>query len=83
MCEAAAEGECLDLRTWDARTCCVEILLAVVCAEGVVLCDFPVPALDRGGHAGSLANQSSSSGPLMEVLLQSFAERTVPLSLIS
>ena len=81
MHEAAEEGECLDLRTWDVRACCVEFLLAVVCTEGVVLCDFPVP--DRGGHAGSLANQSSSSGPLMEVLLQSFAERTVPLSLLS
>ena len=82
MCEAAAEGECLDLRTWDVRACCVEFLLAVVCTEGVVLCDFP----DSGGYAGSLANQSSSSGPLMEALLscvKSFAERTVVLLLPS
>ena len=63
MREAAADGECLDLRTWVSRACCVEsAVLAVVCTEGVVLCDFP----DRGGHAGSLANQSSSSGPLIE-----------------
>ena len=49
MCEAAAEDECLDLRTC---ACCVEFLLAVVCTEGVVHCDFPVC---KGGHAGSLA----------------------------
>jgi len=69
MCEAAAvEGECLelDVGTWDARACCVAAVLVVVCTEGVVLascvCDFP----DSGGHAGSLANQSSSSGPAIE-----------------
>ena len=71
MCEAAAaaaaaDGECLDVGTWDACACCVEFLflfvLAVVCTEGVVHCDFP----DGVGHAGSLANQSSSSGPSME-----------------
>lgn len=80
MCEAAAEEECLDLRTC---ACCVEFLLAVVCTEGVVHCDFPVC---KGGHAGSLANQSSSSGPLMEVLLSrvwSFEEMLFALSLPS
>ena len=82
MREAAADGECLDWRTWVSRACWVESMLAVFCTEGVVLCDFP----DRGGHAGSLANQSSSSGPLMEVLLSrvwSFVEGRVALSLPS
>jgi hypothetical protein len=64
--EAATKEECLDLRTWDARACVVVVVvvLAVVCTEGAVLascvCDFP----DSGGHAGSLTNQSSSSGPV-------------------
>lgn len=74
MCEAAAEGECLDVRAWATRACCVVVVVVkvAVCTEGVVVvvscaCDFP----DSGGHAGSLANQSSSSGPVAEALLLS------------
>jgi hypothetical protein len=71
VCEAAAKAGCLGSRTWKVRACW---LLAVVCTEGVVpvsyACDFP----DRGGNAGSLANQSSSSGRVMVVVGLLFSE---------
>lgn len=71
----AVAFECVVAGTCEAGRCCrvaVAVAVVVVCAEGVPASKVkPASDLPVSGREGSLVNQSSTSGPVLDIGLMS------------